>query len=394
MQNDRRSDSDTDALLRLIAAGGPLAPRRALLDHHATPAAALDGGPAAWRRAGLDPERCARLRRPAADLDRAHAWLAAPGRHLLGWRDPDYPALLRTAVNPPLALFVAGDPALLWRPLVAVVGSRMPTAGGRDHARDFCRAFARCGLGIASGLALGIDAVAHAAALDAGAATVAVLGCGPDVVYPRANAALHARIAAGGAVASEFLPGTGARRAHFPGRNRIVAGLALGTVVIEAAHRSGALITARLAAEAGREAFAVPGSIDNPLARGCHRLIREGATLVESAHDVVASLNPVAQSLAGALRGRLNSPISTAEAPSGAPGDDPVSSDPDYNRLWRALGHDPTGMDRLVERTGLTTAGVSSMLLIMELEGRVRVEHGRYSRTSATKRPLGAGRGQ
>ncbi|MCD9033726.1 DNA-processing protein DprA, partial [Luteimonas sp. Y-2-2-4F] len=349
-------------------------------------------GPAAWSAAGLDAAQARALRAPPPD--RAAGWLQAPGRRVLGWRDPDYPPLLRDAPNPPPVLFVAGDVDLLWSPLVAVVGSRRPTAGGRDHARGFSRALAAAGLGIASGLALGVDAAAHEAALDAGAATVAVLGCGPDLAYPRENARLHARIEAAGALVSEHPPGTPALREHFPTRNRIVAGLALGVLVVEAAYRSGALITARLAAEAGREVFAVPGSIHNPMARGCHRLIRDGAQLVERADEVAAALAPVAQALGGALRRRLDVPISMPGAPPGAPGADPASADPDYNRLWQALGHDPTGMDRLVERTGLTTAEVSSMLLLMELDGRVVVEHGRYSRTSATRRPQGAGRGQ
>ena len=177
-----------------------------------------------------------------------------------------------------------------------------PTAGGRDNARDFAHAIAATGLGVTSGLAGGIDTAAHEAALAAGGITVAVLGSGIDIPYPRANAGLHARIAASGAVVSEYLPGTEARREHFPRRNRIIAGLALGVLVIEAAERSGALITARLASEAGRDVFAVPGSIHNPMARGCHRLIRDGAGLVESAHEVIAAIAPLAGELGAALR--------------------------------------------------------------------------------------------
>ncbi|MFC7300614.1 DNA-processing protein DprA [Cognatiluteimonas weifangensis] len=371
---------DTDALLLLHAAGGAVAPRRALLDAHATPAAALAAGPRAWRRQGLDADQRRALRHPdGAALARSRAWLQAPRRHLVGWHDPDYPALLRRTASPPLALFVAGDPAVLWHPAVAVVGSRSPSAGGRDNAGDFARALAAAGLAVTSGLATGIDTAAHEGALAAGGLTVAVLGTGPDVPYPRANAGLHARIAAAGAVVSEHAPGTRARPEHFPSRNRILAGLALGTLVIEAAQRSGALITARLAADAGREVFAVPGSIHNPLARGCHRLIRDGAGLVESAQEVVAAIAPVAAALADALRSRLATPTSPATTTAGSvPG--VLREDPDSQRLWQALGHDPTGMDRLVSRTGLTAAELSSMLLHMELEGRVVVEHGRYSR--------------
>jgi len=279
-------------------------------------------------------------------------------------------------------LFVAGDPALLWHPAVAVVGSRSPTAGGADTAFGFARAFAASGLAVASGLAAGIDTAAHAGALSAGGATIAVLGTGPDVPYPRSNASLHARIAEHGVLVSEHPPGTVARPGQFPRRNRIIAGLSLGTLVVEAAQRSGSLITARLAGEAGREVFAIPGSIHNPKARGCHRLLREGAALVESAQEVIAALGPLAGRLADDLRGRLGAPINGDRTVRSGAAEAHGPSDPDYKRLWAALGHDPTGMDGLVSRTGLTAAQLSSMLLVMELEGRVVSRHGRYTRTS------------
>ncbi|KGM51415.1 DNA processing protein DprA, partial [Lysobacter daejeonensis GH1-9] len=229
------------------------------------------------------------------------------------------------------------------------------------------------------------------AALATGGLTLAVIGTGPDVPYPRSHAGLHARIAEHGAVVSEHPPGTGPQRQHFPSRNRILAGLTLATLVIEAAERSGALITARQASEAGREVFAVPGSIHNPLARGCHRLIREGAGLVESANEVIAALAPLAAELADDLRTRLAAPTSAGHGvvtTTGQPRErdsTPVqrggpADDPDYQNLWQALGHDPTGMDQLVARTGLTAAQLSSMLLLMELEGRVSSKHGRYHR--------------
>ena len=229
---------------------------------------------------------------------------------------------------------------------------------------------------MASGLAAGIDAAAHRATLDAGGATLAVLGTGPDIAYPARHRPLLERVAAEGAVVSEHLPGTRPLKQHFPSRNRILAGLSLGTLVVEAAERSGALITARLAADAGREVFALPGSIHNPMARGCHRLLREGAALVETPAEVLAVLGPLAADLARALRGELGGPITACEAP----GEPTFLSDPRYNRLWQALGHDPTGMDDLVERTGLTTAELSSMLLALELEGQVAAQHGRYCR--------------
>ncbi|UNK48512.1 DNA-processing protein DprA [Lysobacter sp. S4-A87] len=372
---------DAHALLRLLVAAGAVEPRRRLLERHGSAAQALAAGPAAWRECGLAAQQMAKLSRPdAVRLENAEKWLREPGHHLLDCRHCDYPALLLRGPNPPLALFVAGDPTLLWHPSVAIVGTRGPTPAGTAHAADFAHALARSGLAVTSGLAAGIDTAAHEATLAADGITVAVLGTGPDVAYPRANARLLARIAERGAVVSEHLPGTGPSTWHFPTRNRIIAGLSLATLVIEAAWQSGALITARLAAEAGRDVFALPGSIRNPLARGCHRLIREGAGLVEDPAEVIAALAPQAQVLAQDLRTRLDAPIHRGEEAVSRPAKDSAREDPDYQQLWLALGHDPTNMDELVTRTGLTAAAVSSMLLLMELDGRVQAQHGRYFR--------------
>lgn len=365
-------------LLRLLASGAAPGALRRLLDSHGSAATALAAGPRDWASHGVSAEACRALRDPEpATLRQGEAWLGAGQRHVIGWRDPDYPPLLRRIASPPAMLFVDGDASLLWRPAVAIVGSRRATPGGRANAAQFAQALAGAGLCVASGLAAGIDAAAHLATLDAGGATVAVLGTGPDVAYPARHRDLLARVAAQGAVVSEHPPGTGPLRQHFPSRNRILAGLSLGTVVVEAAEQSGALITARLAADAGREVFAVPGSIHNPMVRGCHRLIREGASLVEAPAEVLAVLAPLAVDLARALKGELGTVV-----PDGLPAPAPAipQGDPDYNRLWQALGTDPTDMDELVVRSGLTAARLSAMLLALELEGRVAAEHGRYCR--------------
>ncbi|MBB1087744.1 DNA-protecting protein DprA [Lysobacter sp. SG-8] len=388
-------DEDTRALLRLIACRGPLAARLRMLEEAGSPSAALLAGAATWRACGLPTEAIMALRADTPADPATRAWLDRPGHRLLGWHDPDYPPLLRQLTQPPLALFVAGEPTRLWHPSIAIVGSRQATPGGLDHAAAFARALALRGWAVASGLAAGVDAAAHAACLDAGGLTAAVVGTGPDIAYPRRNAALHARILAAtpdrGVLVSEHLPGTAPHRSHFPRRNRLLAGLSLGTLVVEAAERSGALITARLAAEAGREVFALPGALGNPMARGCHRLIREGATLVRDAGDIIETLAPLAERLAGDLQARLAGPTSEGRThalrPAPSPGTAPPSVDlalprdsPDHNNLWQALGHDPSDMDQLVERSGLTAAQVSSMLLHMELDGHVTSRHGRYSR--------------
>jgi DNA processing protein len=369
----------TEALLRLVLAGGAIAPRRTLIDRFGTPAQALRSGPAAWRAAGCSAEQRARMTLPDPDaLAHGLHWLEQPGRHLLSSGDPDYPTLLGELETAPLALFVHGDPTALWHPGVAVVGSRTPSPTGAELAGEFASALARGGLGVVSGLAAGVDTRAHLGALEvADGRTVAVVATGLDLAYPPRNATLQARIAERGAVVSEYPPGTAARAGQFPARNRIVAGLSLGTLVIEAALRSGALITARLAAEAGREVFALPGSVRNPRARGCHRLIRDGAQLVETPTEVVAGLGGAAARLGQALRSRLDAP--TEQARPTAPHPLP-SVPPDYQRLWNVLDENPTGMDSLIQRSGLTATQLSAMLLIMELDGKVVATHGRYCR--------------
>ena len=298
-------------------------------------------------------------------------WLETSGIALLPATSPDYPQMLRESPDAPAALFVRGDIRILAEPQIAMVGSRNPTAGGRATARDFAAFFARAGLTVTSGLALGIDAACHEGALAAGGPTVAVLGCGLDQVYPRNHEALAERITRQGAVISEFPPGTEPRAACFPQRNRIIAGLSHGTLVIEAAEKSGSLITARLAGVAGRDVFAIPGSIHNPLARGCHQLIRQGAKLVERPEDVLCELkiSLTDQLVEGA-------PAKPSDAAVGAP-----LLDKAYKILLDALAFEPASVDTLIERTGMNSESIASMLLILELDGHVAPHPGgRYSR--------------
>jgi DNA processing protein len=292
-------------------------------------------------------------------------WLDEPSNRLLTIDQPAYPPRLRELADPPSGLFLHGDPELLELPQLAIVGSRHPSRSGEQTALAFAEALAAAGLVISSGLAAGIDAAAHHGALKAGGLTIAVAGTGLDRVYPASNRALAHEIAAQGLLVSEFPLGTPPKAGNFPRRNRILAGLALGTLVIEAALKSGSLITARLAAESGREVFAIPGSIHNPLARGCHRLIRDGAKLVEVADDILEELAPL-------LTGLI--PAKTTAALTDRPpvaGDDGEHLDPQHQAVLEALGYDPATTDQVVERTGFPANEVSSILLLLELRGHV-----------------------
>ncbi len=281
---------------------------------------------------------------------RTARWLKEENHHLLTLADPAYPRRLLEIPDPPPLLYAKGSLHLLERPALAIVGSRNATAQGRKDAMAFAQALSAAGWCIVSGLALGIDAAAHEGGLAGAGSSIAVVGTGLDIVYPAANRALAHRLAGEGLLLSEFALGTPARAQHFPRRNRLISGLAQGVLVVEAALRSGSLITARLAAEQGREVFAMPGSIHSPLSKGCHRLIKEGAKLVESAADILEEL------------GAASPP--PAPPPQAAPADDGKG-------LLKALGHDACAIDVLVQRTGLTPEEVSSILLELELAGRV-----------------------
>ena len=328
-------------------------------------------------QAGLGEGDLERLRAP--DRQRQDTWRewleAAPDRELITLGSEAYPELLAELPDAPLALWARGSRMdLLNSPQLAMVGSRSPTANGRETAERFAQYFSVRGLTITSGLATGIDGASHRGALAGTAGTVAVLGSGPDELYPRSHEDLAAEIIDDGVIVSEYPPGTPVRRLHFPQRNRIIAGMSTGTLVVEATRRSGSLITARLAGEYGREVFAIPGSIHNPMTKGCHRLIRDGAKLVEDSADVLVELAPLLQTVVDTDEPCLQLPTDHSCA---------LANEPGYEELLAALGFDPCGINVLAERTGLTAAELSSMLLLLEMEGLVEaLPGGRYSRVS------------
>lgn len=285
----------------------------------------------------------------------ALAWAARENHHILTLADEGYPRALLEIADPPALLYAVGRISLLQRPLLAVVGSRNATAQGERNAESFAKALSENGLTIVSGLALGIDAAAHRGGLAGAGSTVAVLGTGVDVVYPRRNAELAGQIAVHGLLLSEFPLGTPPIAHNFPRRNRLISGLARGCLVVEAAAASGSLITARAAADQGREVFAIPGSIHSPLSRGCHALIKAGAKLVESADDVLAELAGFRQS----------GFASTTARPSADASQEATSV------LLAHMGHDPVDVDSLCTRAGLSAEQVSSELLRLELDGLV-----------------------
>ncbi len=327
-------------------------------------------------------------------IERALAWAAEPGSHVLTLADEAYPRTLLDIADPPVLLYVKGDPALLQRPAIALVGARSATAQGEANAAAFAQSLAEAGLTIVSGLALGVDAAAHRGALAAGSVgspgggTVAVIGTGIDRIYPARNAALAREIAVSGAIVSEFPLGTPPLQHNFPRRNRIIAGLSQGVLVVEAALNSGSLITARLATESGREVFAIPGSIHNPLARGCHRLIRDGAKLVETAEDVIEELRgrlgwaAPAPAPKGRRRQGGKAAASHADTPAQPLQQTVPGLDDEAARVLQIIGHDPVDIDTLAGRCGLTVDALYAILLPLELDGHLaRLPGGRLQRT-------------
>jgi DNA processing protein len=353
-----RPDADLWLTLEAIPGLGPESAGR-LLEVFDTPEAIL--GANAAQLSPVVGDSLARAIVQGADrsaLQPGLDWLAGPDNHLITWNEPAYPANLRDIPAPPAWLYVRGDPAWLSRPMLAIVGSRNATPQGVRDARAFAQALSEAGLTIVSGLALGVDTAAHEGGLAGLASSVAVVGTGLDRVYPARNKTLAHRLAAEGAIVSEFPIGTLPKSGHFPRRNRIISGLSLGVLVVEAALESGSLITARLASEQGRDVFALPGSIHSALSKGCHRLIKQGAKLVESAADILEEL------------GRVLPPTPANSAPF-------LSGD----ALLETLSGGPLAPDQLASRLGLTVEDVSVKLLGAELEGTVaKLPGGLYQR--------------
>jgi DNA processing protein len=359
---------DLEAWLRLLRTPGiGRASARRLLAACGSPQAVFDAQPATWHElVGADAASALQELPPQHEeqLAATRTWLDGSAlRHVIALGDAAYPSLLLETADPPLLLYAQGRIELMQAASVAVVGSRNPTAQGNDNARAFARHLSQAGLTVVSGMALGIDGAAHEGALAAVGSTIAVMGTGAERIYPARHRDLAHRIAAEGLLLTEFELGVPPLAENFPQRNRIIAGLSRGTLVVEAALPSGSLSTARAALEAGREVFAIPGSIHSPQSRGCHALIKQGAKLVESAEDITSELHwPVGQTA------RVSA---TPEATTDSP-------------LLQALGHEPTTLDALGARTGMSAASLNAQLLELELEGRVaRLPGGLFQRRGA-----------
>jgi DNA processing protein len=327
-----------------------------LIDACGSPCGILQMDAREMERAGLGQEAMRRLHHPDwKSIEKDIEWLEDPSHHFISCIDERYPGLLKEIPDPPPGLFVKGKPEVLNSMQLGIVGSRNPSPAGKENARLFAGKMAQLGITVTSGLASGIDYCAHVGALDRNGATIAVLGNGLDQVYPRHHAELAERIADNGALVSEFVTGTPPVAGNFPRRNRIISGLSAGVLVVEAAEKSGSLITAHHALEQGREVFAIPGSIHNPLARGCHALIKQGAKLIESCADILEELNLIVRN--------------TAASPCKIVPELSCQTNDDHMFLLKHITYDPVSIDRLVESSGLTVAVVSSMLLTMELRG-------------------------
>lgn len=348
---------------------GPVQQRR-LLESFNSPSNLLKADKPCLEAAGLKDETIKFLKNPDdKSLARDVNWLQKPDHFFISIIDERYPARLKEISAPPLGLFVDGKPEVLLTEQFGIVGSRNPTYGGKQTAQSFARLLVeQPGLTITSGLALGIDYCAHIGAMEANGPTIAVLGNGLDKIYPQRHKKAADQIRNNGALVSEFPTGTPPLPAHFPRRNRIISGMSLGILVVEAAMRSGSLITAKYAVEQGREVFAIPGSIKNPLSGGCHFLIKQGAKLVETLEDIIEELN-------------LPNNLQSKSVPVGQSAKwKSEEYDEKYRQLIGYISYDPVSVDKLIELTGLTADTVSSMLSILEIQGIVTSSGGLYSK--------------
>jgi len=341
-----------------------------LLQHFEQPQALFEAGTLAWQSLGLSELACSALAQPNwKAVDETLLWAEQPGQGFIHKGQSAYPDSLSCISDPPLLLYYQGDHALLERQQLAMVGSRNPTPNGYETAFDLAASSAKLGFTITSGLALGIDAAAHRGALSVAGNTIAVAGTGLDLIYPRQNIALAEQIKACGVLISEFPLGTKPLGRNFPMRNRIISGLARGVIVVEAALRSGSLITARQALEQGRDVFAIPGSIHSPTSRGCHWLLRQGAKLVENIGDILEEFD---------LRlGQME--MNYAEEKQQK---EMINLDAHFKQVLFEVDFAPTSVDRIIERSGLTADAVCSMLLVLELQDLVHItSSGQYCRT-------------
>ena len=356
-----------------------------LLEIFDSPSVILDAGRSGWKQAGLSEKIIQHLSAPDWDkVDADLKWLGQENASIITLDDNRYPEMLKNIPDAPPLLYILGHVEILKQPQLAIVGSRNPTHAGKDIAHDFAVYLANMGMTITSGMAMGIDAAAHQGALDSlsnnvsdQGVTVAVMGTGLDRVYPAKNRDLAHQIAEKGALVSEYAPGTPPLPGNFPRRNRIISGLSMGVLVVEAAVQSGSLITARLATEQGREVFAVPGSLHHPLAKGCHALIRQGAKLVETAEHIVEELAGFSAMFnEGEIKN--SSFEQKSEQKQEIELNSAINVDDEYKQVLKCIDFEPTSVDKVVERSGLTADAVCSMLLVLELQGYVTALSGGY----------------
>ena len=376
---DNHSTEELHSRLRLIRSNLPPNTLFNLLEPFKSTAAILNASTPQLHKYGLSDDQINRLQNTKlADIDRDLAWLNNKGHGVLFYDDPAFPQKLLDISDPVFALFYIGDPDYLNQPQLAIVGSRSPSASGKQIAEDFAQHLSKAGITITSGLAYGIDAASHKGALNGMAGSVAVVANGLHSIYPKANTQLAHSISQNGCIVSESPVGTEPHKGLFPRRNRIISGLSIGTLVVEAAIKSGSLITSRHAMEQGREVFAIPGSIHNPLSKGCHSLIKSGAKLVETASDILEELLPLVNS--NSIR-HTSDQTDQPENRQDLLSESHTELDSSYVNLLKHMEFEPVAIDELVERSNLGASEIASMLLILELQGHVVSQNGLYTRT-------------